>query len=416
MNGITVLKGSCRVCLIIVSVLICSTHIVFGAFEQQGTLSAKSILIPELLIGPNHQVDDEVQNDGLLNSYVVRSPFGLFSVTSTSSLRILINEIGAIAAMRQVQTDDTAIASLKQSGENTITGIKNLFVDPQGTLEGAASGVSSLFNRASNTVGRREITNAEDSKVEQIIGLTKSKGHIATQYGVSMYSRNVVLQEELNRLAKADYLGGLGVGVATSFVPGVGGLILTTSGTARLLNEAINTTPASQLWLDNKNKLLALGVDEGTTELFLNNPHFSPALQTVMVAALYSMSEVENRNLYVTIGLQAADPIMAKTITETAVLTAGYHKNIQPLKKLIPLARMACGIKEDGAIVIILPTDHIIWTEAAMQNVKYLEKYGSGGEAWVVGDFSPLAEQELRRKGWKLHTKVREQIIPPDEK
>lgn len=416
MKGIIIGKWCVMTCFTLIYLLTCSSPLLFAAFEQQVTLSAKSILRPELLKGHYHQVDEEVRNDGLFNHYVVRSPFGIFRVTSTASLGILVNEIGAIAAMRQIQTDDTAIASLKQSGEKTVAGVKNLFVDPRGTLEGAATGVSSLFNRASNTVGRRELTNAEDSRVEQLIGLTKSKGQIATRYHVSMYSRNQVLQQELDRLAQADYLGGLGVGVATSFIPGVGGLILTTSGTARLLNEAINTTPASQLWLDNKNKLLALGVDQGTTELFLNNPHFSPALQTFLVAALSSMSGVENCNLYVAIALQAADPIMAKTITDTAILTAGYHKNIKPLKKLIPLARMACGIQEDGTIAVILPTDYITWRETVSLNASYLQKQGRDVEAWVLGDFSPLAGQELRKKGWKLHTRARNQILPSDKK
>jgi len=63
------------------------------------------------------------------------------------------------------------------------------------------------------------------------------------------------MQEELDRLGRADYVGGLGVGVMSSVVPGIGGLVLTTSSTARLLNEAINTTAASELWLQNKNKL-----------------------------------------------------------------------------------------------------------------------------------------------------------------
>lgn len=231
-----------------------------------------------------------------------------------------------------------------------------------------------------------------------------------------MYSRNQILQQELNRLAKADYLGGIGVGVATSFVPGAGGLILTTSGTARLLNETINTTPASQLWLDNKNKLLRIGIDESTVELFLNNPHFSPTLQTVMITALDSMSGVENRRIYVTVALQAANPFMAKTITETVVLTAGYHKNIHPLKKLIPMARMACGVKSDGTLVVLLPTDHILWHESVSRNADYFQKQGSGIEIWVLGDFSVQATQELRDRGVKLHTKARNQLIPPEKK
>ena len=167
---------------------------------------------------------DEVENNGLFNKYSVTSPFGDFEAPSNTALGFLINEINAIAEMKKVKTDDTAIAALKQSGENTVTGIKNLFTDPENTLKGAASGVQSLFHRASETVGKREVTDAEDSKAQQLIGFSKSKGQIATKYHVNVYSRNKVLQEELDRLAWADYLGGLGVGVATSVVPGVGGI------------------------------------------------------------------------------------------------------------------------------------------------------------------------------------------------
>ena len=195
----------------------------FAQFEKPSVLSAKDILPAERLKGPNHEVADQVENNGLFNRYTVSSPFGTFEAPSSSALNFLINELNAIAEMKKVKTDDTAIAALKQSGENTVTGIKNLFTDTENTLKGAASGVQSLFHRASETIGSREVTGAEDSRAQQIIGFSKSKGEIATKYNVNVYSRNQVLQEELDRLAWADYLGGLGVGLATSVVPGVGG-------------------------------------------------------------------------------------------------------------------------------------------------------------------------------------------------
>ncbi len=386
-------------------------------FEKPGTLKAQSFLKPEVLKGEHYTIDEQVKNDGVLNHYSVKSSFGTFQVSSTSSLQILIREIEAIAAMKKIQTDDTAIESLKQSGKNTVTGVKNLVNDPQGTFERAATGVGSLFNRAKGTIGKRETTGAEDNKAAQLVGFSKSKGHIATKFGVNMYSRNKVLQTELDRLAWADFFGGLGVGVATSAVPGVGGLVLTTSGTARLLNEAINTTPASELWLQNKNKLLAMGIDEDTIELFLNNPEYSPALQTVLVTALDSMQSVDNRELYIKIALQAGDPDMAKIVTESAVMTAGYHKHIAPLKHLTPMARLARAEKNDGTIIVILPSDHIIWSEKVADITGSLvEKAkiskGAGLEVWVSGDFSTMARNKLDEMGWKVHTKVRSKLIP----
>jgi hypothetical protein len=256
--------------------------------------------------------------------------------------------------------------------------------------------------------------------VAQLVGFSKSKGQIATKFGVNMYSRNKVLQEELDRLAWADYLGGLGVGVATSAVPGVGGVLLTTSGTARLLNEAINTTPASELWLQNKNKLLGMGMNEDTIVLFLNNPTYSPALQTVMVEALDSMQGVDNLELYLKIALQAADPVMAKIVTESAVLTAGYHKHITPLKRISPMARLARAEKNDGTIVVVLPSDHIIWSEKVDDLTSSLAEEtkvskGAGLEIWVVGDFSMMASSNLDGMGWKMHTKARSQLMPKQQ-
>ncbi|MFT5730705.1 MAG: hypothetical protein ACI8PB_004893 [Desulforhopalus sp.] len=399
---------------------IMSPQYLLADFEKPSALKAQSFLEPQFLKGEHYTVNEEVKNDGLLNHYTVKSSYGDFKVSSTSSLQLLVGEIKAIAEMKKIETNDTAIESLKQSGKNTVAGLENMVKDPKGTFESAAAGVGGLFNRAKGTVGKREATEAEDNKMAQLLGFSKSKGKIATQFGVNMYSRNEVLQTELDRLAWADYLGGLGVGMATSVVPGVGGVLLTTSGTARLLNEAINTTPASELWLQNKNKLLGMGMNEDTIELFLNNPHFSPALLTVMVTALDSLKGVDNRELYLKVALQAGTPDMAKIITESAILTAGYHKHIAPLKHLVPIARLARAEKDDGTIVVALPGDHIIWSEMVADITISLVKKaqnskGTGLEIWIPGDFSVMARGRLEEMGWEVHTQSRNQLIPAQE-
>jgi hypothetical protein len=417
------IRGYCTICCCFVSLFLLQIIIpktVLAEFEKPGILKAQSFLKPEIIKGKQYTVEEQVQNDGLLNHYSVNSSFGIFQVSSTSSLHILVREIEAIGAMKKIATDDTAIESMKQSGKNTVAGVKNLVNDPQGTFESAAAGVGSLFNRAKGTIGKRETTGAEDNKAAQLIGFSKSKGQIATKFGVNMYSRNKVLQTELDRLAWADFFGGLGVGAVTSVVPGVGGVLLTTSGAARLLNEAINTTPASELWLQNKNTLLGMGMNEDTVELFLNNLEFSPALQTVMVAALDSMQGVENRELYLKVALQAGDPGMAKIVTRSVVMTAGYHKHIAPLKRLAPIARLARAEKKDGTIVVVLPGDHIIWSEMVADITGSLAEKakiskGTGLELWVSGDFSTMAHSKLVAMGWKVHTRVRSQLMPAQQ-
>ncbi len=405
--------GKMLCCLALLFFLLPLTPVLAG-YETPPILSAKAILSPELLQGKYHRVEEQVKNDGLLNHYTVTSRFGTFHPGSTRDLIILVHEIDAIADMKKVTTDDTALAGLKQSGKNTVTGLKNLFNDPQATLEGAASGVGSLFNRAKETVGKRESGDAEDSRLEQLVGISKSKGIIASKYGVNVYSRNKVLQAELDRLGQADFVGGLGVGIASSFVPGVGGLVLTTSGTARLLNEAINTTPGSELWLQNKNKLLAMGLDNDIVELFLNNPSFTPAMSTILVTALESMEGVKDRGVFVKVAIQDADPAMARVMTRIAVMTAGYHKNVAPLKAVTTMARITRGIGKDGTQVVLLPADYIIWNKQIAQTAAAVasEANGAGLELWVLGTLSSLATSELEKMGWKIHTKAASRLLP----
>jgi len=114
------LKGIVTLTLAMELVIFSMAHHAQAEFENPPVLSAKDILEPERLKGPNHTVADEVENNGLFNHYSVTSPFGDFEALSNTALGFLINELNAIAEMKKVKTDDTAIASLKQSGENLI--------------------------------------------------------------------------------------------------------------------------------------------------------------------------------------------------------------------------------------------------------------------------------------------------------
>ena len=386
--------------------------------EEKTSLKASSLIGPDLLKSDLYTVDEEVANDGLLNHYTVRSGFGMFRADSTLALKQLLHEISAIAAMKKIKTGSTAAESVVQSGKNVAEGITNLVTEPKETVKGAASGVSSLFDRASQTIGRRKTTEAEDSKVEQIIGKSKSKGDIANRFGVSVYSMNPVLQAELERLAWADYLGGIGVGLAQSAVPGAGGAFLTATGASRLLNEVINNTPASKLWVTNKNKLEAMGIDPDTVQLYLNNPSFSPALHTVMVESMEEMKGVANRALFVKIALQASTYEMADVITKMTTMLAGYHANVEPLQGVAPYGRFLYGkTAKTGVAVVAFPADHVLWSGKVADAATWLSEpvegqaKPAGMQLWVLGDFSQKAGTELQALGWELHPGAQPELL-----
>lgn len=407
--------------IIVVSTLLMVSAFTFAAqrvqptaatFDLPGLFDSSAMLESEMLKGKDFTLASQVRNDGLFNHYLIHSSFGDFRAITNTALRIRLLEIEAIAAMRQADTSGAALDGLKRSGGKTIDGAKNLITHPIKTIEGAAQGAGDLYARTTGTV-RRNASDTEDGTLAQLIGYSRLKGAIASRYGVNVYSRNLVLQHELDRLARANYLGGMSLGVATSFVPGVSGLMLSTSGAARVLNETINDTPASEIWLQNKSKLTAmeLGLHNDRLELFLNNSVLSPALQTVLVTALQALEGVENRALFVELSLKVTDIHRANVITQIAVMAAKYHKNIAPIKEFTPMAQLLSAVVMDGSMVILLPADYILWTEkfsGVARSMSARARLATGGTPalWVLGRVSPRTRAELHRRGWKVRAEA----------
>jgi hypothetical protein len=83
-------------------------------YEQAPVLSASKILPPELLSGPNHQVQEHVTSDGYLNIYQIDSKFGTFTVVSTALLRKRIGEINAMVVMEKIQDSKEYLDSINR--------------------------------------------------------------------------------------------------------------------------------------------------------------------------------------------------------------------------------------------------------------------------------------------------------------
>ena len=72
-------------------------------YDQPANLRASQIIPASLLGGPNHQVDENVVNDGFLNIYTINSRYGALKATSTLKLVKYINEINAVARIEEAK-------------------------------------------------------------------------------------------------------------------------------------------------------------------------------------------------------------------------------------------------------------------------------------------------------------------------
>lgn len=382
-----------------------------AGFETPPVLAAAKVLPAGMVKGPAYRVRSEVLNDGLLNTYVVDSAYGRFQALSNLALAKLEGELVAIDAMAKLDTGDVFVKGVKQGAQNTVRGVKNLFTDPKGAVEGAASGLGRLFDRAGESLKGSDAAAGEDSRSAQFIGFSKAKRQLAARFGVDAYSANPVLQEHLDRLAWADYSGGISVGAATMVVPGVAGLAVSASGGTRLLNEVMATTPPAELHMQNRQKLTSMGVGPDLIDLFLGSALYSPRDQTVIVSSLESMGKVANRALAVKSVLMAPNRDVAQVLANMAAMYAAYNKRVGPLAELRPMGRIFYARAANGKAVIALPTDYIVWTPKVVGALQQIAADGAkGGDLWITGSVSRRTAKEFGQAGWRVTDHVERQL------
>jgi hypothetical protein len=386
-------------------------------YEPSVTLSASKILPPELLSGPNHRVEERVYNDGYLNRYTVTSKFGGFVAVSTPMLRTRIGEINALVRMEQIENTKEFTASLKEAGTDTLVGFKNLVAKPVDTVKGAASGLAVAFRRAGDALTGPKRSDAEDNRVKDLIGFSKTKREYAYQLGVDAYTDNEKVQDRLNAISWAGYAGGITWAAAMSAVPGGAGLAITISGTHKLLNEVFRTTPPVDLRRTNAEKLKAMDVHPEVADAFLNNSVYSPRYQTLLVHALDEMKGVRNRATFVRLAASSANRDIAFFRERQAEMYAGYHKSIAPVETFIALGEFAAVRTLKNEVVFNVPLDHLVWTQdmaklltAADARVTQLTR-PVNKQLWVAGTVSVRAKKEIASLGWQIHERIEEQLL-----
>jgi hypothetical protein len=385
------------------------------SFEVPKNLKASDVLPRFILENDLYKIDQQVKNDGLVNTYKVFSKHGDFEVISTVALLKIVGEIEAIDTMKKVEESESFVNSLKESGVNTVEGVKSLFNEPVDSLKGVGKGLTSLFSRAGEAVFKSNPGESEDSRVKQLVGFSESKRKIAHEFHVDVYSTNKVLQDHLNTLAWADYAGGMAISIATLPMGGPVKIVYSSSNAVRILNETIAKSPPSELRKMNREKLAKLNVDVNVSDLFINNSYFSPRQQTYIVGAVEAMSEASNREVALMVALQVKDADTALAITTMTMMYAGYNKHVAKIKQLFPVQGVLGGRDDKGTTVILAPIDYLTWNERLANAFKEMGKVDAKEgspkkQIWLLGTASDLAQEKFKEKGWLIQTKVGDRI------
>jgi hypothetical protein len=387
-----------------------------AAFEELPVLNASEILRPEFLAGPHHKVREPVPTYLGANQFTIDSEFGVFEAKGNEMLIRRINEINAIAQLKEVSRTDEYKKALSAAAKSPVAAAKNLVNDPVNTISNAPKGIMKFMSRAGESVKnigkKNESSDAEGSKVQQLIGFSDTKRKEAIKLGVDPYSTNTVLQHELDGIAWASFAGGATFSLATLPIGGGAGAALTVTDVTSSFDEMLREKSPTDLKIINRKTLLGLGANAKDTERLLNNSAFSPSQQTAFVLNLKSLNGVANRGAFVrTAGETSSDESDAIFCVQTAALMSKIHKD-KPITRVAMIGDFPICVTKDGTLVVAFQWDYAAWTSGAAGFTsdvqKVAAKSGKNGSVFVAlsGQISPRLRQELEARGFTVQDRL----------
>jgi hypothetical protein len=387
------------------------------AYEELPELKASDILKPEFLSGPHYKVREEVPTSSGANQFTIDSDFGVFEADGNEMLVRRINEINAIARLKEISRTDEFKDALERAAKSPVAAAKAIAADPVHAISNVPKGVMKFMGRIGENVkgigGKHQANDPEGTQLQQVIGFSDAKRKVAISLGVDPYSTNTVLQHELDGIAWASFAGGAAFTLATLPVSGAAGTALTVTEVSGNFNDILKEKSPTDLRIMNRSALLDLGATEKEAEKFLNNNAFSPSAQTAFVLNLRSMKGVANRRAFVRLaGETSSSETDAIFCVQTAALMSKLNKEAIPLSRIELLGDFPIGVAKDGTTVVALQWDYAAWTPGAARVSEEVEKFAAKPPrnkkvlVALSGQVSPRLRQELEARGQTLKDRL----------
>lgn len=381
-----------------------------ATFESEGRVDAKMFLPEDLLKGRLHSVAPQAENDGLLNTYFLYSGDQAFEVTTGIALRVRIRELYAIDKLRGMSKTEEFTKAMSKAAKQKVESVAGIVKDPIGTIKRVPQGASRFFGRIGDGIKGATSGEKGGNTMQSITGVEKAKASLAAKLGVSPYSTNQELQEQLTNTAKAMAGGGFALSIATMPIGGAAGGVISVINVNQTLQETlVNATPG-ELHALNRKKLLALGVTREDADEFLQHPWYSAWHETITTDALATIGVDPTQ--FLAAATRALTEQDANYFQSLAQVLARYHKTKTPLSSIRLESGRVCAMDSQGILVIPLSCDYAIWSEHAAARVEAFSQLPQshseikGLALWVDGKVSERAAQELKDRHIDLATDV----------
>lgn len=378
-------------------------------------LDAATVLPAEMLEGPNFWVDPEVRNDGLVNTYRVKTKYGTLEIEGSPLLFERIGELRGLDQIEKLEKSEVYQSALKAGAKSPLRGAEALIDNPVGAVTGAAKGIG----RWMSDIGRAATSGDphQAGVTETALGQATAKRAFAYQFGVDPYTRFKPLQKSLDELGWAAAGGGLTTKVALAFLPGTMGTVVAATGTTDSMKALVRDKSPAQLDSLNRDKLRAMGVPRTGIDAFLDNPVLSPQDKTIIVGELETLKGSKGRAAFVAAAARAEDEAMSLFMRYRAQMIGRFASEKGAVESFVRIDRTLFVRTWRGEIVGLFPIDRIAYDEEMKEKLAVLDRaIGKlngvhSKQLWIGGPVDPAAREHLQARGWTVRDRLFEKIM-----
>jgi hypothetical protein len=379
----------------------------FQDYEQTPIfLDAKDVLAGTVLKGQNYQVVGQVKNDGLINTFQVKTDHDEFTVESTAALMIRIKELKALSAMEELDRKGVFGDAVVEGAKAPIKGAVALVTSPVETSKDIAKGTGRFLSNLGRSIFSDDPD--QDNALKVALGYDTAKRQFAYEFGIDPYSSFEPAMDRLGEIARAAVAGGLAPRAVMASVDHDLAKGMLISATAQGMRKLVRDNPPGELRKINQEKLVKMGVPPSLAEDFVNNHRFNPQEETFLVGELESMKGVKGREVFIGKAHLAANKSIALYDRVTAQMMAGYYANVDSNIRIVRAGGPVGLQKEGGVLVFLAPIDRIFWTEVVEGKLNKLDtgiqKMAgvTGKELWITGSIDKKALKYFEAKGWEV--------------
>ncbi|MBK6436659.1 MAG: hypothetical protein IPF83_12970 [Rhodanobacteraceae bacterium] len=403
------------------------------SFEREPEYRADQLLQPALLSGPSWQIDPAVPMRGYLAQFRLATDYGDLQVEGRAELVERIHEIEVVeqlATISRTTAFATAIGhaskdiakTMARIGAHPIQTVKSI---PGGLIRSLHSKWRDLREQTAKARDRASEEWHEDDNATGIgpqsptphvhqsdwwlqsqrttgkfakrwIGFTAARREVAQRMGVDPYSRNALLNREMDRIAWASLVGDKSLSAAIdSMAPGASEAI----GVSRKVDDVVWRLDPVALGLLQRERMTAVCGEQPMIAKAMHQGALSPTQWQHLVEATEAL-HIKHCEGLLNLVAQTDTDAEARYLVRTLELLE-MHRTAEATVELDEAGRMLIA-HIDGVLVVPIPVDVLSWTMPIANLFDDPALRAAKREIWLDGEATMRTQRELTRRGFGL--------------